>query len=532
MRSLAPIVDRELRVAARRPGPFRLRFLTATGATLLGGLHLLLVGFTPVLLSAPGRGLFELLARLGMGCALLSGPLLTADCLSRERREGTLGFLFLTDLRGFDIVAGKLAALGLIPVHGLLAALPIASLCVVMGGVTGSELLRVTALILGTTFLSLAIGLWVSSRSTDERQAIAATLGVLTAGLGIPWAAGWLARAAPQADPLSWLSLGSPLGLFPAAFGDGQGPSSGRFAIGLLAQHLLAWLLLAAASRQVTAAWKIPAQPSTSSTPSRQPWLPFLHPLRARLEHRRRHRLARSGPLAMLAWRSSWARIAIPWVTAGSLLVTGILFTSAALSQPPMRAVEAAAPALAGGWLLLKLLLLVHIVYFLQDACRSGLLELLLTTPVTSRNLREGHFAAARELVLRPVLLLGLGSVLLNLTGRLLDGGDWPSRTVLVLSAMAPPMLSVAVHALDLLALAFHATTWSLRYDRPVKVLVRSGLLILFIPNIFCGQGRFLIDLLVLGQMSPGLDRFRDLVRARFFPDRRAQAFGIPRLQH
>ncbi|HQU46125.1 MAG TPA: hypothetical protein PK867_25150, partial [Pirellulales bacterium] len=39
--------------------------------------------------------------------------MLTADCISSERREGTLGLLFLTDLRGHDVVLGKLVVAGL-----------------------------------------------------------------------------------------------------------------------------------------------------------------------------------------------------------------------------------------------------------------------------------------------------------------------------------------------------------------------------------------------------------------------------------
>jgi len=37
---------------------------------------------------------------------------LTADTLSGESREGTLGLLFLTDLRSWDVTLGKLASAG------------------------------------------------------------------------------------------------------------------------------------------------------------------------------------------------------------------------------------------------------------------------------------------------------------------------------------------------------------------------------------------------------------------------------------
>ena len=60
----------------------------------------------------------QLLAKVifgGMGSlallyCLASGRRSTADCLSEEKREGTLGLLFLTDLTGYDVVLGKLSA--------------------------------------------------------------------------------------------------------------------------------------------------------------------------------------------------------------------------------------------------------------------------------------------------------------------------------------------------------------------------------------------------------------------------------------
>ena len=56
---------------------------------------------------------------------LFSGRISTADCLSEEKREGTLGLLFLTDLKGYDVVLGKLAATSVSAFYGLLAALPV-----------------------------------------------------------------------------------------------------------------------------------------------------------------------------------------------------------------------------------------------------------------------------------------------------------------------------------------------------------------------------------------------------------------------
>ena len=53
--------------------------------------------------------LFGVLTGTAVLYCLLSGVRSTADCLSVEKREGTLGLLFLTDLKGYDVVLGKLA---------------------------------------------------------------------------------------------------------------------------------------------------------------------------------------------------------------------------------------------------------------------------------------------------------------------------------------------------------------------------------------------------------------------------------------
>src|SRR5437762_6345486 len=57
-----------------------------------------------------GRYLFRALFGFAFVYCLFIGARLTADCLSEEKRDGTLGLLFLTDLKGYDVVFGKLAA--------------------------------------------------------------------------------------------------------------------------------------------------------------------------------------------------------------------------------------------------------------------------------------------------------------------------------------------------------------------------------------------------------------------------------------
>ena len=122
-----PIVERELRVVARQPRTALKRTLTVGGALLMFLFCFLAFG-QRVTTSQLGRDLTMALSWLGFFYCLLAGPLVTVDCLAREQREGTLGLLFLTDLRGYDIVFGKMAAASLQMLLGLAAALPVVAL--------------------------------------------------------------------------------------------------------------------------------------------------------------------------------------------------------------------------------------------------------------------------------------------------------------------------------------------------------------------------------------------------------------------
>jgi len=65
-------------------------------------------------LAQKGAQLFQILAYITFLRALLSAVRLTSDCLSGEKRDSALGFLFITDLKPYDVVFGKLAATSLL----------------------------------------------------------------------------------------------------------------------------------------------------------------------------------------------------------------------------------------------------------------------------------------------------------------------------------------------------------------------------------------------------------------------------------
>src|SRR5438094_475716 len=110
-----PILERELRARARRPSAYWGRFTAA------------LVGIFVVLLSTTGsehpkvtgKILFESITWVTfiLSC---SACFLSADVISSERREGTLGLLLLTRVKPFDILMGKLGSSGLASLSALL----------------------------------------------------------------------------------------------------------------------------------------------------------------------------------------------------------------------------------------------------------------------------------------------------------------------------------------------------------------------------------------------------------------------------
>src|SRR5213596_3425575 len=157
-----PVVDRELRVAARRRGTYWTRLLFAVVCAGIVGLVLMFAWAMRGGTSGVGAGLFHFLTLIALGFSAFAGVFLTADCLSEEKREGTLGLLFLTDLKGYDVVLGKLMARSLSAVHGLLAIFPVLAITLTLGGVSAAEFWRMALVLLNTIFFSLSAGMFVS----------------------------------------------------------------------------------------------------------------------------------------------------------------------------------------------------------------------------------------------------------------------------------------------------------------------------------------------------------------------------------
>lgn len=164
-----PVISRELLAESRRPFNYWMR---VTGAAVLL-LAMVLFTLNPFGF-AHGRGgiLFGNLNALVFLAVWIVVPLLTADCISRERREGTLGLLFLTPLKSHSIVLAKSLVHALRASSLLLVAIPILAIPLLLGGVNGTDLLRTGLLDLGALVLALTAGLRASSICRERTRAI------------------------------------------------------------------------------------------------------------------------------------------------------------------------------------------------------------------------------------------------------------------------------------------------------------------------------------------------------------------------
>ncbi|MDB6037417.1 MAG: hypothetical protein JWM99_1258 [Verrucomicrobiales bacterium] len=169
-----PVVTRELRVASRKPRTFWVRFFAALVATLLF-FWIWLTFSQSYNFGRQGSSLFSGLSGLAMAYALLIG-LTTADSISEEKREGTLGLLFLTDLRGFDVVLGKLVATSLNSFYGLIAIFPLLAVPLLLGGVNVGEFWRMVLVLCITLLFSVSCGMFCSAISKSDRRARGAAL--------------------------------------------------------------------------------------------------------------------------------------------------------------------------------------------------------------------------------------------------------------------------------------------------------------------------------------------------------------------
>jgi ABC-type transport system involved in multi-copper enzyme maturation permease subunit len=476
----SPVISRELAVAARRRETFTNRLAAAGVAMLiLGWMAGIAVAHLP--LADQGREIFGTLAGLAFGYALIIGAKVTADCVSEEKREGTLGLLFLTDLKGWDVILGKVVASSLQAVYGLIAVLPMLALAMLIGGISLQELTLVSVVLLNAIFLSLSTGIFVSTFSLRERSAMAATIGIIAGITFLPYLAGYhfvYNRDSISFDP-AFLTP-SPLYAFnlSRSLAGRWGILSGTLVDSLLTSHVLAWMFLVIASIGLPRV----AHEAVRGR-FRMWWLRWSQRWIYGKEQRRRQirgALLDKNAYFWLAGRDHLKSKYI-WI----FLLSGIAMWGFGYREFPDVMLDWFPSAVA--------VVIVHTflkIWFASEVCaritedhRSGALELLLSSPLSVAELLRGQMQALARMFLKPVVIvLALDCLLLHF-----------GLSSFHYAAEARSIQLVFWAAIVMLLLDFYALRWvcawqSLFARSASRALLASAGRILFLPSfVFWG---------------------------------------------
>ncbi len=462
------VIDRELRVAARRGAVHRTRFVAGLFAVLIVGWFLYLPTFNSP--TAFSSALFKTLSVIAYFVAALGGIAATADCLSEERREGTLGLLFLTELRGVDVVLGKLAATSLGVIYALLAMFPILAIAILSGGVSLGEFGQVVLAAVNLLFFSLCLGMFTSVICRDGHRSFGVGFALLAFFMGgFPLCVGllheWFGTKLE-----SWQLCLSPSQACALALDD-FGTGLDRlflYYLSLITVHALGWICLITAMVRVGKSWQ--DQPKKSREKGLRRW--WHGDAKSRESFRRR----------LLDVNAYFWRSAIPqhkpklvWMITLGIMA---LFALGCVKYPNSFREEGA--FFFFGFLLnslLKLWMAIEAPRSLSDDRQSGALELLLVTPLSESGISHGLSRALWRQFAGPTLAVTVFEILLVAT--------WPVVYQPASASMETYVLlfsGLAMLYFDLVTLAMLTPALAIKTGLENRAVLSSVLMVLGLP--------------------------------------------------
>jgi hypothetical protein len=402
--TLLPIIEREVRVRARSGMTYWVRMVVGLAGALLCTQQLIVSGplNTPAVV---GRRVFdEMTSTAFLLCC--SACVLAVEAINTERREGTLGLLFLTRVRSFDVLAGKLVSVGATSLCALAALVPALMIPVLAGGVTGAEAFRRVAALLATLLFALGAGLCGAAAQAQRFKAVcAAVLIVVVTTLGpgvflrVTGGAGFVGHLVGLLSPLILMFAGGEVP-YQASPGLYWGSLATVPVLGLALLAAAGFLLQRSIGRDGGAEVLRPPPPAKDleRTVGLGRWRP------AKEE---------AGPMEWLVYRQHGVSLAA-WAAA----VVALAFSRwASVASKPLSVTGAPAfwvlawplglaAALGGGaivaWTAGR---------FFARVRRTGELELLLPTPVGAEDLVSDQWRVLKRMYAWPVLALQAGTL-------------------------------------------------------------------------------------------------------------------------
>ena len=401
------VAERELRAAARQKRTYRLRWIAATGTFTL----LLWLGWVFDVFANRGAGptVFRVCSVAIFLSCLFIGAAETADCLSREKREGTLGLLFLTNLNSAEIVAGKLCSNALALIYPLLAVFPMLAFPVLIGGITFGHFWRTVLALADSVFFAIAAGFVASAVSVRQFPALAVAIGLaLFFGVGLSGLAAAMRSFGCPASVADTVAAFCPLRTLIAAGNSPRLLSDYWFSLAAVAGT--SWICLALVAWRVGRTWRDRAK--GAGLWKRFGWGGSFRNRDSASRAAFRRRLLKINPLFWLAGRQ---RVSAPVFMALTVALTCI---TVGLTAPYFGRVIPAGtigPVVGNlfAWLWAGLAIHALVLYYgatvasqrLAEDKQTGALELILSTPTSEATISRGLWMAYGRRMLFPVLV-------------------------------------------------------------------------------------------------------------------------------
>ena len=484
------VACREVRSASRRASTYWSRVAAAGG----GGAVLLILMLQAAVGIISGRMLFATCIWIAFLLCLLEGVRQASTSIVEERVEGTLGLLLLTRVRGAELLLGKFAALMFFALQTLIAVGPVVGMSLVLGGVSGWEVVRGALALANTLVVALTIGLMISARSREPARAMIATFLTLGGGAILLMLSFWPATGWPGFI----FNIANPFTPFLKFDDPSYATFRTEFWLSLLFTISIASVALWWTSVRLAALFAEerlrPSQlrQAEVAAAENQPESSLSFGEFAEVRARQSKRWFDGNPIEWLCLRNLnlHGRAGIPM---GMAISTALLMAATHFYGFLISAVA---------YLVFGFLYSAGAAMTFARARQSGELELWLTTPLTVNEIMNGQLQALRKVFLWPgiVLLLGwvwmfyslvivpvigAGSSNVSITVSGPGGSYWPFFYLLASTVLAMASL--------LFALPYVGMWSALKAKTPAQATMRTFLLMCIAPWIIIGIPKVII---------------------------------------
>lgn len=450
-----------MRVAARRRATYRVRFWAALAMLGLFAWHMLDASNRGVVTGAAGRDLLAPLTLCSFIFAISIGVIATSDSVSEEKREGTLGLLFLTDLKGYDVILGKLVAHSINAFYALVAIFPILGMPLLMGGVTLLQFVKLVVALITAIVFSLAAGIFVSTYSRNERKAMVFTFLFLLLVTCVPFVLTiWLNEEMKViSDKQVWRGLIFSPGyaVVTAAFGSAPGDPGAGYWYGIITSWLSTLGLLLLSSARVPRSWTDrAAKPRVGrKTPAKRILLD-------------------DNPFLWLAMRGEASQANV-WLFVGSIL--GLWLIGLLRYKSIVCSFEVVWPTVIILHTGLKIWVAGEASRCFMEDRQNNAMEFLLSTPLRETQIIQGQWVALARQFLGPVLALLVWE---TIAAFVMKPHQWGNDELSV------PQLICAMFflPLDILALGWIGMLLGMTFKSRGKAMTIGLGLVLVVPSV------------------------------------------------